>query len=262
MKTALSIMILAVLAACAIPAAAQQPVPQYIIESNIIAIPAGEGRECRVVGEGGSYTLRGNGGGMSAFGELKKLVCGDVTLTLRVDGNFGTLLWNGEENPPEDTVLELISAPKVSTQAGKKAMIMSGSALTYFTREEDGCFRLHVTTEEDSPVESPGVTVAFTPQPAEGDAASKLVELDMELSLKALAGRETIQGCASLDVGKPILTVRTMASKVSLALGQWHLVSGHQFTGPGGEEGDFLLVLLRVQNVKDLPVPLPTAPAQ
>jgi hypothetical protein len=255
-------MILAVLAACATPALAQQPTPQYIIEANIIAIPAAEGRECQVVSEGGTYTLLGNGGGMSAFGELKKLVCDDVTLTLRVDGNFGTLLWNGEENPPEDTVLELISAPRVATQAGKMAVISSGSALTYFTREEDGCFKLHVTTEEDSPVDSPGIRMAFTPQPADGDPESRLVDIDMELSLKALAGRETLQGCASLDVGKPILTLRTMASKVSLVLGQWHLVSGHQFTMASGEEGDFLLVLLRVQNVKDLPLPLPTAPAQ
>ena len=61
------------------------------------------------------------------------------------------------------------------------------------------------------------------------------------------------------DVGRPILTLRTMASKIKLALGQWHLVSGHQFTGAGGGEGDFLLVLLRVQNVKDLSVPLPEA---
>jgi len=259
MRTAKTLLILTLLAICTFPAPAQQPTPQYIIEANIIAIPAGEGRECQVVSEGGTYTLRGNGGGMAVFGELKKLVCDDVILTLRVDGNFGTLLWNGEENPPEDTVLELISSPKVSTQAGKKAVIMSGSALQYFTKEEDGCFRLHFTTEPDSPVESPELTIAFTPQPAEADPASQLVDLDMELSLKAMKGRETISG-VHLDVGRPILTVRTMASKLSLTLGQWHLVSGHQVPEASGGEGDFLLVLLRVQNVKDLPIPLPGPP--
>jgi hypothetical protein len=248
-------MILAVLATCTIPAAAQEPVPQYMIEANIIAIPAGEGRECQVVADQGTYMLQGNGGGMAAFGELKKLVCDDVTLTLRVDGNYGTLLWNGEENPPEDTVLEVISSPKVSTQAGNKASMMTGSTLEYFTKEEDGCFKWHFTSQ----VDSPELRIAFTPQPADDDPDSGLVELDMELSMLAMTGREKIPG-VNLDVGRPILHFRTMASTLTLALGHWHLVSGHQFTEAGGGEGDFLLVLLRVQNVKDLPVPLPDAP--
>lgn len=101
--------------------------------------------------------------------------------------------------------------------------------------------------------------MAFTPQPT-GERDSRLVEIEMELSLKVLVDRETIPGCASLDVGRPMLTVRTMASTLSLALDQWHLVSGHQFTGASGGEGDFLLVLLRIQNVKELPIPLPIAP--
>ncbi len=218
MRTSLSFMILAVLAVCAVPAAAQQPFPQYIIEANIIAIPAGEGRQCQVVADQGTYTLQGNGGGMSAFGELKKLVCDDVTLTLRVDGNFGTLLWNGEENPPEDTVLELISSPRVSTTAGNKAVMMSGSTLEYFTKEEDGCFKWHFTSQADSPE----LRIAFTPQPADDSPDSGLAEIDLELSLLAMTGREKIPGVI-LDVGRPILELRTMAStlKLALASGTW-----------------------------------------
>jgi len=236
------------------PLSAQEATPQYMIETHIIAIPADEGRNCQVVSDRGRYTLKENGGGISVFGEIQLLVCDAVTVGFEEGGLFDTLLWNGEEEPPEDCTLELLSSPKVSTLNGKKAAVMSGSALQYFMPGENGCFSLHNTAEENCPYDSPQLVFAFTPYEAEDESGLKIVELDIELELKALQGREQLQG-VGLDVGPPIIGVRSAASKLRLTLDQWHLVSGLLATDADGGDGDFLLVLLRVRDARKLDLP-------
>jgi len=242
---------------CCLPTMAQEPAQQYLIESYIIAIPADVGRECLVKGGEGEFTLRGNGNGVNAFSEIKSLECAGMTLTLAEDGLGGKLLWNGELNPPEDSVIELISAPRVGTLAGQKASITSGSTLQYFSREEDGCYKLRFSI----PDESPGLVLSYTPEPAGCDADSRLVDVYMTMTLRALEGREKLKG-TGLDVGRPIIGIYQTATTLKLALDQWHLASGHQATTCAGEEGDFLLVLLRVRDAKDLDLPQAPPPAK
>lgn len=239
------------LACFVVPLAAQELPPQYLIETRIIAIPADEGRECLVVSGNTEYRLRENGGGTAVFGEIERLVCGEMTVTLGTDG---TVLWNGEEDPPEEGPLELISAPRVATQAGNKAAMMSGSALQYFMPGENGCYTLHNTAEENCPYDSPQLLLAFTPYEAEDDSGSPAVELDMELTLRSLERREQLHG-VGLDVGPPVIGVRSVASKIRLALDCWNLVSGLLAVDAESGDGDFLLLLLRVRDARKLDLP-------
>jgi hypothetical protein len=243
-----------VLVCLAAPLAAGEETPQYMIETHIIAIPADEGSACRVVSDRGSFTMKENGGGMGVFGEIRELVCSGVTVSFREEGMFDTLLWNGAEEPPEDCELELLSSPKVSTQEGKKAAVMSGSALQYFMPGENGCYTLHNTAEENCPYDSPQLLFSFTPRTAEDASGQPMVELELELTLRSLEGREKLHG-VGLDVGPPIIAVRSTASELRLAFDQWHLVSGHLASNADGGKGDFLLVLLRVRDARKLDLP-------
>jgi hypothetical protein len=240
MNMRISLLALICIAAVANPAAALEgPEQTYQIDANIIAIDAGQGRECTVVCDSSEYKLQDEGG-VASFSQIRELVCGDVRVTT---SDNGTLLWNDAENPPAGSALELISSPRMVVVPGKKVIVNSGSCLEYFSPGTDGSYRHGITGPDESPGLRLGATVT-----AHEEAADRYAILDVELRLAVLEGREDLPGI-NLDVGPPLIRVQETGTSLLLALDEWHLVSGHLVTGADGGAGDFLLVLLRVKRL-------------
>jgi len=218
-------------------AVAAEPEGHYVIDAKIMAVRADDQHEIQVKGE--SVEMQPSQGSTKAgnisIGALGHLQIGQWTVTF--DEN-GSLLWNGEPGPPAEANVELITEPRLHVIAGKKAMIMTRSLLQYFESTGDGLFALRTSGEEDAP----GVELGCMVTPEKDNR----VVLDIDLKLTLMESREEIPG-VKLDVGRPILLTREIATRLKIAQDQWALVSAQQVESASGEEGHFLLCLLRVR---------------
>jgi hypothetical protein len=206
----------------------------YAIDVKILAVSSAGADEVAVVGVTKRSPEPSSEKGPTVFGDVREVRVGDLSLTF--DGGR-KLLWNGQSEPPASAAVEVLSSPRLLTRAGERAVIRTGSRLEYFTKEDGGSFRLHVTEPESAP----GVEFGCTVEPGGGGSLT----LDYDLKLVVMEGRETLPG-VSLDVGKPILRARKVATRIRLKPGQWSVVSGQLLKEADGDEGDVLLVLLRV----------------
>jgi hypothetical protein len=218
-------------------AGAEEPEEYYVIDAKIMAVRADDLNEITV--KGVRMEAQPSHGSTQArslvVAGLSDLQIGRWTLTF--DEN-GSLLWNGEPDPPAEGKVELLTSPRLRVVAGEKAVIMTRSQLQYFEAASDGLFALRTSEQEDAP----GVEFGCTVTPEQDNR----VVLDIDLKLVLMESREEIPG-VKLDVGRPILLAREMASRLTITQDQWALVSAQQVESASQEGEHFLLCLLRVR---------------
>src|ERR1041385_8205364 len=101
----------------------------------------------------------------------------------------------------------VLSAPRVTTVAGKKAQIcILKDPPQYFERQSDGSFQLRQMGDKYSL----GITLTVTTTAGTTD---QIVKLDAQVKYNSIQQREQLPG-VSLDVGKP--TIRTLERRFDL----------------------------------------------
>lgn len=133
--------------------------------------------------------------------------------------------------------LDVLSAPRVATLAGREAAIMVGTEPPeYFVPTKEGTYRLEKMNE------GPGVSMKCTIEPV--GAEPRRVMLDLECRMVELGGREALPG-VTLPVGPPVMRAREVNTKVSVQLEDWICIGGLGPTGGAGPS-DGLVILVRV----------------
>ena len=219
-------------------AGADEPAEYYVIDAKIMAIRADDLNGIKFEGEHveGHWSQGSPQAESVIVGGLNDLQIGPWALTF---DDAGRLLWDGNPEPPEAAGVELLTAPRLHVAPREKAVIMTRSQLQYFEPTGDGLFTLLTSEQEDAPGVEFGCTV--TPE------KNNRVILDIDLTLTLMERREEIPG-VNLDVGRPILFTRAVASRLMIAQDRWALVSVQQVESASDEGGHFLLCLLRVRS--------------
>ena len=212
----------------ALPAVAEDI---YVIDAKVIAISAGESPDFHVEGGASGVSL---GDGTVYVLDTETLRIGDQTLLL--DGE-GRILWNDEPGLPEDAGIEILMSPRMKATAGQRAAVVIGTRLQYFHREGDTWTLRFTKTDE-----APGLEFGCTVEPDGGE----LLHVDYDLKLTVMKAREKIEG-VHLDVGRPIVRTQKTASRVKVRPGRWTVISARMVKEANREEGDLLLVLLKVE---------------
>ncbi len=125
--------------------------------------------------------------------------------------------WDMFVDTPEITV---IAAPTIRVPENLATFIQvhNKKAFSYLVPTGDGTFRL-----EKTPPQELGLKLECTVKAIEGDLQS--VELSpIEVSQTSLDGREIIDG-VDLNVGKPILSTRSLKTAAKFTLGQTRVVT-------------------------------------
>jgi hypothetical protein len=208
----------------------------YVIDARIIAVAARGEKDIAIMGSRASVPT-GDEEGPVVVGGIDEIRIGDLVITF--DGG-DEILWNGETEPPADAGVEVLMSPRMKATAGQPAGVVVASKLQYFHREDTGAWTLRATEQESAP----GIEFICTVEPEEAN----MVAVEYDLKLVVMEGREKIEG-VHLDVGRPVLRTRQMASRVMIQPGQWTVISGEMVEeARDGKKGDFLLVLLRVES--------------
>lgn len=149
--------------------------------------------------------------------------------------------------------VNVLSRPQVRTLMGHSASVQISSSpprIPYLVRTGTKSFELRESDGEASL----GIMIDLTPR---ADDDSREIELSpLKVSITTLDGREPIRG-VDLDVGKPIISTRTLETSITLIDGAES--SGIAIPGPAGRTP---VLFIRGQRVKvtpgaTLPSPLP-----
>jgi hypothetical protein len=171
-----------------------------------------------------------------SVGDVDTMTIGDEELDLAADW-----IWGSEAGPPEDSGIELLTAPRMVVPAGERAQLRSGAAVQYLEQRDDDCF----TLETLSPEASPGVYLEVKPVAGPRQDDLETVDLDYMLRVSTIAGREVIPG-VGLDVGRPTIQTKEVSSRHRCTVGRWSLLTTHISRDPNEPETDKLIVLIRV----------------
>jgi Flp pilus assembly secretin CpaC len=150
--------------------------------------------------------------------------------------------------------VEVLSRPTVRAIIGQSATVFVGQTLAgipYLVRTGPKSFELR-ETEVKSEL---GFGVELTPN---DDEQAERIELSpLKIFTKTIDGREPIAGL-DLDVGKPILSTRTLETSITLTNGSG--VNGIALPGPPGRQAVIFLSAHRMKNEnlnETLPNPIP-----
>jgi len=240
----------AVLASCAVFAAAAEGLRPYTVSAHMITVRSEESAEL-VITPGrepvGSEFVTGSSGGMMAYPGLPDVRLGKYRLAV----DRGELTWNGSFDMPADVSAEMLSSPRVGVLPNQKATLRAGyPPIEYFDFLDDGLYRLH-TTER---AESPRIALDVTVSPGR---AAETVDLDIGFALAVMTGREPVTG-THLDVGRPIVVTRELNTSLEMRLGEWRLLSALLTQPAETDSRQYLLIFLCV----DPPPPPPTAASE
>ncbi len=152
--------------------------------------------------------------------------------------------------------LKVLSRPQVRTIMGQACMCQIGTTpapIPYFVRTGTKMFELReFTTTADL-----GLMISLTPQP--GDDANLIDLSPLKISTTTLDGREPISGL-DLDVGKPIVSTRTLETSFTLSKGTE--VNGIALPGPSDHQP---ILFISIRGPTSLPAaaePLPSPPSK
>ncbi len=156
------------------------------------------------------------------------------------------------------TEVDILSRPQVRTLMGQSASIQVGALpprVQYLVRTGAKSFELR----EAAGVAPLGITIHLTARP--GDDPEQVEISPLKISTTTLDGREPIPGL-DLDVGKPIVSTRTLETSITLVEGSE--VNGIVLPGPPGRQPVLFLSIRRAKATpgEGLPNPVPDVPAR
>jgi hypothetical protein len=159
-------------------------------------------------------------------------------------------------NSPEDELWEssamdslgitTVAAPRMVIFAKQSAtcLIQTSTPLSYLVPLGDGKYQVKYT------VQALGMKITVAVQRADGDDTS--VELSpLEIAITALDGREPVEGL-DLDVGKPIISTRSLKTTTKVKLGATRLIAI-----PSGPRTQAALLLRVKRGSSDFAAPPP-----
>ena len=234
-----------VLTGCAAYAVAAEGPRPYIVSAHMITVRSENGAQLTITPSrepiGPDFATRSNGP-MIAYPGVSDVRLGKYRLAV----DRGELTWNGSFDMPTDVSAEILSSPRIGVLPNQKATVRAGyPPIEYLEYLDEGLYRLHTTERKASPRVNLDVTVS------PGRAAGT-VDLDIGFALAVMTGREPITG-TELDVGRPIIVIRTLNTKLEMRLGEWRLLSATLTQPAEADSTQYLLIFLCV----DAPPPPP-----
>jgi hypothetical protein len=206
--------------------AENDPDDHYVIELQVLVAS-----DQQLVMQSRSVTTEED---LTSVGGVYEMTVGDITVDLEAD-----LMWNGKAEPPKDSGIELLAAPRISVKANQSASMRSASTVQYFEQQDDDCFVLRALP----PDASPGIFLDVKPEAGPTDQkGAETVDLDLTLRISTLGERAALPG-VSLDVGRPTLHSRETSSAYRYRLDRWNVISSHITQEPKKET---LVLLIRV----------------
>jgi Flp pilus assembly secretin CpaC len=153
--------------------------------------------------------------------------------------------------------VDVLSRPQVRTLIGQSANIQVGTApprIPYLVRTGTKSFELREAAS-GTPL---GITINLTPRA--GDDSEQIEISPLQISTTTLDGREQIPGL-DLDVGKPIVSTRTLETSITLIDGAE--ASAITLPGPPGRQPILFLTARRMKRTAgSLQRPAETQPLQ
>ncbi len=149
--------------------------------------------------------------------------------------------------------VEILSRPQIRGLMGQSAGVGIGSVrspIPYLTRTGERTFELR----EVDVGSTLGITIDLTVRA--GDETEQIEISPLKISMKTMDGREQIPGL-ELDVGKPIVSTRTLETSITLIEGTE--VNGIALPGPPGRQPILFLCVRRVKTVIGEPLPKPVS---
>jgi len=139
--------------------------------------------------------------------------------------------------------IDLLSAPKITTLPGKKAVMSIQEHLIYLELRED-----NTLIPKDVPEDQlPGVRLETVMTPMEVLVPSQkgTVKLESNLRVNTLESRQPIPGIP-LDAGLPIIHTRQLNTSMVVPFGKWVVAGGQQFRDEARGDTEHLIILMRV----------------
>lgn len=130
--------------------------------------------------------------------------------------NENGLSWNGENEPPDNSEITLLSSPRLLAKLGEDAEIhvSAGEQVEYFEKLPDGRFK-----HQKLPIFE---HVYFTVKPIQ--CSPEFIILDVTFSIELMGKRVPIAGVA-LDVGQPVINKRSVSSRICIRPKEWAIMS-------------------------------------
>ncbi len=150
------------------------------------------------------------------------------------DEALRTLFGTWEDNDD----LSVLSSPSIMCLADQEAVIRVQSEVQYFERTKDGTFALRRLPED----ESAGVRLKTI---ASNTKDRGQVSVKVNLQINTLRDRKKLPD-VSLDVGPPVMQVRSISTQIVIPVGQWMWIAGQQLQDIASGKREHLLLLLKV----------------
>ncbi len=235
--------VLILIALFAIPAMAVGDLSSFTLDLVVLTVPSAPGVRMEVAGqEPGQPVTRWGGQTAMVWPGVREVRFGELALTLGKD----SMQWNGKPEPPIGSGVQRLIERRVSLQTGQPTQIRAiVDALHYFEVVQGGLFELKSVSKRDLP----GLLLDCEVEGYQGNPGSGLVNFDYKLRLVVVEGREELPG-APEPLGKPWLARFKLSRSEEIPSGAWHLVSGHLVSDTGGSQGNYLLVLIRINPVE------------
>ena len=236
-----AVLILAMLFTVTVSAAGY--LSSFTLDLAVLTVPATPGTAMTVAGqEPGQPVSRWGGQKAMVWPGVREVLFGELVLTL--DQN--SMQWDGKPDPPAGSGVQRLIERRVSLQSGQPTQIRAiVDDLHYFEVAQGGLFELKSVSKRDLP----GLLLDCEVEGYRDGPDGGLVDFDYKLRLVVVEGREELPGVPEMP-GKPRLARFKLSRTEEIPSGAWHLVSGHLVSDTGGSQGNYLLVLIRINPVE------------
>lgn len=141
---------------------------------------------------------------------------------------------------PTEPKVDVLAAPRLSVAAGQEAAVQVRSQASFEYLEPAGEETFRLRRSEPCAL---GILLKATAAPAEDDPDAVVIS-PLQIEVTSLDGRESVKGIG-LEVGKPIISSRSLKTSVRLPLGEERIVEIPSV--PNREAA----VILRVTRIED-----------
>ncbi len=206
---------------------------QYVITLQVIVTDQKFTMDCQRIDTGEDSD------DLISVGDIYAMTVGDIVLDLESD-----LIWNGQATPPENSGIELLTAPQLVVPAGESAELRTGATVQYFEKQNEDCYVVR-TLPLDS---SPGIFMEIMPTAGpDGEDGVETVHLDFKVRIVTIGERAPVPG-VNLDVGQPNgIHMKGIESTYTYSLDRWNVISSHLARDDAEKNGEKLLILVRVK---------------
>ncbi len=234
---------LILMALFAIPAMAAGDLSSFTLDLAVLTVPTVPGAGMEVFGpEAGEPVGRRSSQQAMVWPGVRQIRFGRLVLSFE----GGAMQWNGGPEPPAGSGVQRLIERRVSLQSGQPTQIRAiVDALHYFEVVQDGLFERKSVSKRDLP----GLLLDCEVEGYQEGPGAGLIDFDYKLRLVAVEGREELPGAPEMP-GKPRLARFKLSRSEEIPSGAWQLISGHLVSDTGGSQGNYLLVLIRINPVE------------